>query len=56
MTDGKCDDCGTPFQEGQEILVYEYDCGVLHFCDSICAGNWFVQSECSWERYYEGDD
>jgi hypothetical protein len=56
MTDGKCDNCSREFQEGQEILVYQYDFGVLHFCDNICAGDWFTQNECEWAMYYENGD
>jgi ribosomal protein L24E len=39
----ECDYCGEEFDDGQEILIYAYECGVLHFCDDICAGAHFVE-------------
>jgi ribosomal protein L24E len=41
-----CNYCGEKFEEGQNILIHEYDCGELYFCDSYCAGAHFVEDEC----------
>ena len=46
MMDNECIYCNEEFENGQNIMMYEYDFGTLYFCCSICAGNWFVDSEC----------
>jgi len=42
----ECTYCGKEFEDEQEILIYAYGCGVLHFCDESCAGAHFVEDSC----------
>lgn len=57
MMDNECTYCHDMFENGQDIMMYEYDFGKLYFCSSICAGNWFVESECQSISFYgDGHD
>jgi ribosomal protein L24E len=46
MMDNECTHCHDKFEDGQNVMAYKYGSGELYFCGSVCAGNWFVESEC----------
>lgn len=55
MTD-ECVYCDMKFEEGQDIIGYMYELGVLNFCSEDCASSWFINNECYPTVYCRGDE
>lgn len=56
MMDDECACCYEKFEDGQDIMMHEYDFGKLYFCSSLCAGYWFVESECQSMSFTRSED
>jgi len=42
----ECIYCNEKFEDGQSVMLHEYDDVELYFCGSFCAGSWFAANEC----------
>ena len=52
----ECIYCHEKFEDGQNIMLHEYDDVELYFCGSFCAGSWFAVNECQSITFYKNEE
>jgi len=52
----ECIYCNEKFEDGQSVMLHEYDDVELYFCGSLCAGYWFAENECQSITFYKNEE